>query len=447
MNLNEFKEKLFDKAKESGFEDSEIYVTNSESLSISIYKQEVEGYNLDKSFGLSFRGIINGKIGYSHTRILDENSIDMLVNTAKNAALLIENEDTQFIYEGDKNYEDVVCYYEAIDNVDPQNLINIGLEIEKECKNYNENVVNIRGCKVIYSKGDIQISNTKGLDLKNKENILYTYVVPVLEMDGQKQDGTGYKIATNIDEINPREIAKMGVDEALSKINSKSIETGNYKIALYNEAMVSLLSAFCGVFSADATQKGLSLLKDKENTIIASENVTIVDNPLLENGLSSAPFDDEGVATFRKEIVSKGKLTTLLHNLKTAHKANTKSTGNGFKSSYASSVSVSPSNFYIEKGDKSFDEVLNTLGEGLLITEFAGLHSGANAISGDFSLASKGFYIKDGKKAYPVDQITVAGNFFDLLKQITVVGDDLTFPLSSIGSPTVIATGLSVAGK
>ena len=415
MNLNEFKEKLFDKAKESGFEDSEIYVTNSESLSISIYKQEVEGYNLDKSFGLSFRGIINGKIGYSHTRILDENSIDMLVNTAKNAALLIENEDTQFIYEGDKNYEDVVCYYEAIDN--------------------------------IYSKGDIQISNTKGLDLKNKENILYTYVVPVIEINGQKQDGTGYKIATNIDEINPREIAKMGVDEALSKINSKSIETGNYKIALYNEAMVSLLSAFCGVFSADATQKGLSLLKDKENTIIASENVTIVDNPLLENGLSSAPFDDEGVATFRKEIVSKGKLTTLLHNLKTAHKANTKSTGNGFKSSYASSVSVSPSNFYIEKGDKSFDEVLNTLGEGLLITEFAGLHSGANAISGDFSLASKGFYIKDGKKAYPVDQITVAGNFFDLLKQITVVGDDLTFPLSSIGSPTVIATGLSVAGK
>ena len=169
MNLNEFKEKLFDKAKESGFEDSEIYVTNSESLSISIYKQEVEGYNLDKSFGLSFRGIINGKIGYSHTRILDEDSIDMLVNTAKNAALLIENEDTQFIYEGDKNYEDVVCYYEAIDNIDPKDLINIGLEIEKECKNYNENVVNIRGCKVIYSKGDIQISNTKGLDLKIKK--------------------------------------------------------------------------------------------------------------------------------------------------------------------------------------------------------------------------------------------------------------------------------------
>ncbi|MBU5335743.1 TldD/PmbA family protein [Intestinibacter bartlettii] len=447
MNLNEFKKVLFEKSKEAGFESGEIYVTNSESLNISIYKQEVESYNLNKSFGLSFRGIINGKIGYSHTRILDENSIDMLINTAKNAALLIENEDTQFIYEGDDKYNKVVCYHDSLDNINPSDLIDLGLQMERECKNYNENVINTGGCKVIYSKGEVQISNTKGLDLKNKENILYAYIVPIVEINGEKQDGTGYKVATNIDEMDPKEIAKMGVDEAISKINSKSIKTGNYKIALYNEAMVSLLSAFCGVFSADATQKGLSLLKDKENTMIASEKVTIIDNPLLDNGLSSAPFDDEGVATFKKEIVSKGKLTTLLHNLKTANKANTKSTGNGFKASYASSVSVSPSNFYIEKGDSSFDKILQTIGEGILITDFAGLHSGANAITGDFSLAAKGFYIKEGKKDHPVDQITVAGNFFDLLKQIEVVGDDLKFPLSSIGSPTVIAKGLSIAGK
>ena len=94
-----------------------------------------------------------------------------------------------------------------------------------------------------------------------------------------------------------------------------------------------------------------------------------------------------------------------------------------------------------------FDEILENIGEGLLITDFAGLHSGANAITGDFSLAAKGFYIKDGKKEYPVDQITVAGNFFKLLKDIEEVGDDLKFPLSSVGSPTVIASGLSVAGK
>ena len=90
---------------------------------------------------------------------------------------------------------------------------------------------------------------------------------------------------------------------------------------------------------------------------------------------------------------------------------------------------------------------MNEVGEGLLITEFAGLHSGANSITGDFSLAAKGFYIKDGKKDFPVEQITVAGNFFDLLKNITEVGSDLKFPMSSVGSPSIRVEGLSIAGK
>ena len=447
MNLNEFKEILFKKAKEAGFENSEIYVTNSESLNISIYKQEVESYNLNKSFGLSFRGIINGKIGYSHTRILDENSVDMLINTAKNAALLIENEDTQFIHQGDDKYEEVVCYYESLDNIDPKDLIELGLKIEEECKNYNRNVINTGGCKVIYSKGETQISNTKGLNLKNKENILYAYVVPIIEIDAEKQDGTGYKIATNIDQINPKEIAKMGVDEALSKINSKSINTGNYKTAIYNEAMVSLLSAFSRVFSADAAQKGLSLLKDKENTMIASEKVTIIDNPLLDNGLASAPFDDEGVATVKTYLIQDGKLNTLLHNLKTANKAGVKSTGNGFKNSYASSISVSPTNFYIEKGNKDFEQLLANIDKGLIITDFAGLHSGANAITGEFSLAVNGFYIENGKKTFPVEQVTASGNFFNLLKDIEEVGNDLKFPMSSVGSPSIKVKSLAIAGE
>ncbi|MDZ5035223.1 metallopeptidase TldD-related protein, partial [Clostridium perfringens] len=134
-------------------------------------------------------------------------------------------------------------------------------------------------------------------------------------------------------------------------------------------------------------------------------------------------------------------------NLKTANKGNTKSTGNGFKNSYGSPVGVSPTNLYLKNGEKSFDELLKEVGEGLIITDFAGLHSGANSITGDFSLAAKGFYIKDGKKDYPVEQITVAGNFFNLLKDIEEVGNDLKFPMSSIGSPSVKISELSVAGK
>lgn len=447
MNFLEFKNLLFEKAKMAGFNECEIYFSDGESISISVYEGEVEKYNLAKSFGLSFRGKINGKMGYSYTEILDEAAIDMLINSAKNSANLIENDDETFIYVGDKTYSEVKTYSEELENIDPATMIDLALDLEKEAKNYSDKVVNINGCKISYSSSNYGIYNSKGLELTNKDNILTSYVVPVVQDESGKNDGVGYVVASSLDEVKPKEMAAQGVEEALSKLGGKSIPSGNYKTIIYNEAMVQLLETFAGTFSGDAAQKGLSLLKGKEGEMIASPIVTIVDDPLMEGGLASAPFDDEGVATFTKELVHEGKLNTLLHNLKTAHKQGVKSTGNGFKASYASSVNVSESNLYLRAGEKSFQDLMNEINEGVIITDLAGLHSGANTVSGDFSLAAKGFYVENGKKTFPVEQITLAGNYFDLLKNIVAIGNDLKFPMSNVGSPSVIATGLSIAGK
>ncbi|MFR6016384.1 MAG: TldD/PmbA family protein [Paraclostridium sordellii] len=447
MDFKEFKNILFEKALNEGFENCEVYYTDGENISITVYEGEVEKYNIDKSFGLSFRGMLNGKMGYSYTEILDDKAIDMLIKSAKEAASCIESNDIQFIYEGDKNYSEVKTYSEKLENIDASKLIDIALELEKETKGYSDKVINLNACKISYSSSKNGIYNTKGLELNNKGNLLISYVIPIVEENNEKQDGIGYMIVDSIDELDTKKIAKQGVEDALSKLGGKSIPSGNYKTIIYNEAMASLLETFSDVFSAEEAQRGLSLLKGKEGKVIASDIVSIIDDPLMDNGLASAPFDDEGVATFKKEIVSKGVLNTLLHNLKTANKANLKTTGNGFKSSYSSPVSVEPTNFYIEKGMKTLEELMNELDEGVIITDFAGLHSGANSITGDFSLASKGFYIKDGRKIYPIDQITVAGNFFELLKNIKDIGNDLNFPISSIGSPSVVVEGLSIAGK
>lgn len=447
MEFLQFKNLLFEKAKIAGFDECEIYFSDGESISISVYEGEVEKYNLAKSFGLSFRGKINNKMGYSYTEILDEAAIDMLINSAKNSATLIENDDETFIYVGDKTYSEVKTYSKELENIDPGKMIDLALDLEKEAKNYCDKVVNINGCKISYSSSNYGIYNTKGLELNNKDNILTSYVVPVVEDESGKNDGVGYVVASSLDEVKPREMAAQGVEEALSKLGGKSIPSGSYKTIIYNEAMVQLLETFASTFSGDAAQKGLSLLKGKEGDMIASPIVTIVDDPLMEGGLASAPFDDESVATFTKELVYEGKLNTLLHNLKTAHKQGVKSTGNGFKASYASSVNVSESNLYLRKGEKSFEELMSEINEGVIITDLAGLHSGANTVSGDFSLAAKGFYVENGKKTFPVEQITLAGNYFDLLKNIVAVGNDLKFPMSNVGSPSVLVTGLSIAGK
>lgn len=447
MELELFVDSLFKKASEAGFSEYEVYYVDRESLGISVYKEEVEKYNLNNSAGLSFRGKLGDRIGYSYTEILDEDAIDMLVKKAKENVSAIENNDIQFIYEGDKEYKKISTYYEALENLAPDKLINIAINMEKEAKKYCNKVESFSGCAISYSSGKYGIINSKGLNLKNKSNLLTAYVVPIVKDGENMYDGCGYVVAKSLDEIDPAKIAKMGVDEALSKIGATSIPAGNYKVIINNEAMVSLLSTFAGIFSGDAVQKGLSLLKGKEGEIIASDIVNLVDDPHLKDGLASVAFDDEGVATVKTYLIQDGKLNTLLHNLKTANKAGVKSTGNGFKASYASPISVSPTNFYIEPGVNSLEEMTKKIDKGLIITDLAGLHSGANSITGDFSLAAKGFYIENGVKTHPVEQITVAGNFFTLLTDIEEVGNDLKFPMSSVGSPSIMIKELSIAGE
>jgi len=191
----------------------------------------------------------------------------------------------------------------------------------------------------------------------------------------------------------------------------------------------------------------LSLLKGRVGEVIASEAVTLTDDPLLPGGSATCPFDDEGVPAFTKDVVSRGRLTTLLHNLKTARKDGVRTTGNASKAGYAAPVKVSPSNFYFKPGEKPLAALLEDVGEGLVITELSGTHAGANPVSGDFSLLSKGYRIENGKKGRPVEQITVAGNFYDVLKNVRAFADDLKFPSGSTGSPSCWVGEMSVAGK
>ncbi|HAG04298.1 MAG TPA: TldD/PmbA family protein, partial [Lachnospiraceae bacterium] len=124
----------------------------------------------------------------------------------------------------------------------------------------------------------------------------------------------------------------------------------------------------------------------------------------------------------------------------------TKSTGNGFKPSYKGAVGVSATNFFIEKGETDFDGLLEKMQNGIIVTEVEGLHSGANVVSGDFSLAAEGFMVENGKITHPVEQITIAGNFYELLKTVAQVGNDLYFNSSAVGSPSLMFEDISVSG-
>ena len=163
-------------------------------------------------------------------------------------------------------------------------------------------------------------------------------------------------------------------------------------------------------------------------------------------------FDGEGVATYRKNVIENGVLNTLLYDLVTAKKAGKESTGNGLRGSYRGAVGIAPFNFYLKPSEKSREELFARAGDGsLYVTELKGLHAGANAVTGDFSIESEGFLIENGAEGRAVRSFTVAGNFFTLLESIEAVGSDLRFGIPGgftlFGAPSVLAKNMSVAGK
>lgn len=450
MNMNSLIEKIFLLGKEQGMKDMEVYYSGGNSLSLKVFEKELDGYSLSESEGLSLRGVYNGKMGYSYTEKVDESSIDLLVKGAIENAQVIDSDDEEVIYQGSKEYKKVNNYNENLQNILEVDKIQFVKALEEEAFNQDKRIVSVENCVYGDGYGETIISNTKGLYLHDKSNIAYTYIV-VVARDGEDiKTGLAYRTGNDFSKFNPKEIAGEAVKEAISMLGASSIKSGDYTILLRNNAAADLLEAFAGIFSAESVQKDLSLLKGKINKKIGSDKFSLVDDPFMVEGLASQSFDGEGVACKYKKVIDKGILKTYLHNLKTAKKDGVETTGNASKGSYKSSIDISPTNFYVEKGNKTYEELLSSIDKGILITELQGLHSGLNSISGDFSLAALGYEIEGGKIKRPIEQITVAGNYFEMLKNIEEVGTDLKFSLPGgayIGSPSLKIKKLAVAGE
>lgn len=438
-------DKLFQFGKERGLEDMEVSYDSGTSFSLKIFKKEIDGYSLSQNDVLKFRGIYNGKMGYSYTEKVDETSIELLVNEAIENAKIISSEDQIEIFEGSKEYKEVITYNPELEKVSELEKIEFAKKVEEIAYSLDSRVSTVSAANYVDGSSESIICNTKGLDLHEKSNYVMSYVGVVVKEGEDIKSKYAFVSGRDFSKFDAEKLAREAVEEATSMLGAKSIKSGSYPIIMKNDTMGDLLGAFTGIFSAENVQKDISLLKGKLNEKIASEKLTIVDDPFMEDGLASRSYDDEGVACTCKNVIENGILKTYLYNLKTAKKDNVETTGNSIGGS-----GIGPSNFYIKNGDKSFDEIVATIDKGLIITELGGLHSGLNTISGDFSLSSSGYEIENGKIKRPVDQITVAGNFFKMLNEIEEIGSDLKFGTpgaSFIGCPSIKFKSLAVAGE
>ena len=339
MELNLFIEKLFARAAQEGMDKCEVYYVDGSSFDVNVYKGEVVDYSVSDAAGLGFRALVDGKMGYASTQAFDEEAVELLVNAVKTNAALIESEDEQFLYDGHGEYAKLDLYDPAIDTVSAGDKIAYAREMEKRTLARDARVEQLQASEIFSESSKVRIVNTLGLDVSSSANVMGGCVGPVAR-DGEKAS-SAYRLflARGADFSDSEKAIEESVNEATAFLQAEPMPSGAWPVVFRRDAVRSLLSTFCGVFSADNAQKDLSLLKGREGEKIAAECVTLVDDPHMAGSVSSTPFDGEGVPTRRKELISGGVLTTLMHNLKTAKKQGVSSTGNAARASYASARS------------------------------------------------------------------------------------------------------------
>lgn len=441
---------LITKAIDYGFEEAEACFMRSSSMEINILNGEVSSYENSTAKGVGFRGKKNSHMGGSFTSDLNDEAMDFMLRTAMENCEVLDDDDEEFIYcDPEHPVLESIQLSGKYEKNTYDKFSEVGLKLEKSILALSPLIKAVDYLSISCSTGPSMAVNTKGLSTYKDSDYITLFAEARAEKDGVVKTGVHYWFGKDIDEFDENAFLKVLKKKVLGKFGASSVKSGEYRVIFDSEAFVSLFNTFGGSFSSYSMQKGLSLLAGKEGEKIASDVFTIREEPMYEKALLKFPFDSEGVLTYSKALIDKGVFVKALYNLKTANKAGTKSTGNGFKGAYSAPVGISATNLVVTPGEKDFDELCAWVKDGIYITELNGLHAGVNKISGDFSLFCEGYLIKNGTIDRPVEQITVADNFFDVLKKVIATGSDIISVPEGKGEyfcPSVVIDKMNISG-
>ena len=446
MNFEQIKTILFRQASLSGLTDYDVYFRMASDASAEALNKELSSCTFGVVGGVSFHCAVNGRIGSASTQSLEEGELTALVARAIANAEVIDADEEPIFFEGSGEASYRRIEQKNDDLPSAATLRRAVMELQEQLYAASELVTDGTTSAAGAASLTVSLANSKGLILSHSAQMCYTYAEAIVNDGKEPSFGTSFAPSLNTD----TDIAKKATEEALVRLGAGAVKTGRYDVIFSAKQVRALLSAFSGIFSGKNALLGLSLLAGKEGQRVAAECLTVVDDPFYAENTMQMPFDAEGVATKEKNLIENGVLKTLLYDLTYAKKAGKQPTGNAARGSIADPVSISPYCLRIAPGDFTEEGLLQRLGNGIYITELKGLHAGADAVTGDFSIESSGFLVENGKRTRPVRGFTVAGNFFDLLKAVDGVADQVEMGLPAISgtaAPDILIRGLSVAGE
>lgn len=427
-------------------EAAEVFLRSSVATTVEVKDQKVDAFDRARGTGAGLRVLVGGRMGFAFTTDFSESALTALAEAAMANAQSTAVDPFQSLEARPAGDILPVAIYDAdMVNLSEQEKIKGVMAMEREAFAVDAKIKRIRKASGSFSSSETIILNTRGAEVSYQGTACSASIEVVAEDNGESQAGWDFDVNRFYRNLDMSNVGRRAAHRALDLLGAKSIESVRAPVILDAQVAEEFLGLIAQGLSAENVQKKKSLLAGKLDQQVLSSSLSISDNGLLEGGMATAPSDDEGVPMQKKSVIEKGRLTLFLHNVYTAKKDKTVSTGNGMRAGFKGVPGVGITNFNIEPGTQSLDELLKSAGTGLYVTEVMGAHT-ANPISGDFSVGATGFWIEKGKRAYPVREITIAGNVLELMKNVIAVGKDLRF-FGRIGSPSLLVKELSIGGK
>jgi PmbA protein len=441
-------DRVLELAVARGARDVEAYAERGVSRRLKVYQGEVEQLVAAQRRGVGVRVFRDGCVGYASTSdIGPEGLADAVARAVANAAAADADPYRALPV--------VAGPPAAVEPYDPRlaaatdaRRIELALSVEAAALAADARVKTVEDTVYVDGDGEVFLANSAGVRGSYRSGQCYAYAYVLAEEDGNVETGLSYAVGRALEDLDGPACGAEAAARACRLLGARSCPSMKATVVLDPFVSAAFFGVLSSALTAEAVQKGRSLFAGLEGRQVADPRLTLVDDGTHPEGLDSAPFDGEGTPCRRTPLIRDGVLEGFLHDSYTARKAGTASTGNGQRGGYQAPPTVHPTNLIVEGRTTPVDAVVAAVDRGVLVTDAVGVHSGANPISGEFSVGISGVLIEHGELTNAVREVTLAGDIIGMLKGIRALGDDARWvPGGSVLTPSVVIEGMAIGGS
>ncbi|MBL7686329.1 MAG: TldD/PmbA family protein [Deltaproteobacteria bacterium] len=423
----------------------EVFLSHERQTTLEVKEQVLHAFEEADSIGAALRIIQDQRLGFSYTTDLSLSGIQSLVRkTLETAPYATQNPFLDFPEATAFAEVKSVDFDSNLSQVSQKKKLEIACQLEQSALQVDPRVKRVRGASYESSDQEIYLYNSKGLERSHRRTMNVISLMAVAEDANEAESGFDYQFSSFLQDLNPEEIGENAGARALEYLNGRQSPTLKGPVVLDALVMAEILEVLSPSFFADHLVKKTSLFEGQEGKSILSKLIHLKEDAFRRGAYVSCPFDGEGLAKQSIDIVKEGVFLQPFFDLEYAHRLQRNSTASSVREGIKSLPKIGISNFYLEGGNTSLEELFRKMNRGIYITELVGLHT-ANPISGDFSVGAQGFWVEEGEKKYALKQMAVSGNLKEMLSQALILGQDQRFYFK-VGAPSVLFAELQVAG-